>query len=268
MTDARLRELERAFRASGADEDHARLIEHRLRLDLLPRRRVALAARIGSAPARIALGESVSLDPSTEITALLEASLFDWEDAFARFDDDEELRLRVILAVAGTYRQVPSGPRRVDHHDATSRASLAAAEAFLVAPSAPRRAVATEAFWRLFEGDVDWEGDVSCTPDCCWSARTATLWVSSLATFYSGTAAVTGLADRGHEDGTDEIGWRDRPMPSTAELDELVRNTTTEVATFALAIRFAVEREVIPWATGDRDPVAERVAAGPPSGAI
>lgn len=56
MTDARLRELERRWRESGAERDHARFLVERLRTGELSLDRARLAAHLGDAAARAALG--------------------------------------------------------------------------------------------------------------------------------------------------------------------------------------------------------------------
>lgn len=56
MTDARLRQLERRWRESGAERDHARYLVERLRTGELSLERARLAAHLGEPAAREALG--------------------------------------------------------------------------------------------------------------------------------------------------------------------------------------------------------------------
>jgi hypothetical protein len=58
VSDADLRELERRWRATRAVEDEARYLAARLRAGELTRERLELAAWIGHAPARVALGDA------------------------------------------------------------------------------------------------------------------------------------------------------------------------------------------------------------------
>ncbi len=61
MSDRQLRELERAFAASGDPEDELRLLAHRVRAGLLPLAWLEAAARLGHEPARRALGRFVPI---------------------------------------------------------------------------------------------------------------------------------------------------------------------------------------------------------------
>lgn len=63
MSDEKLRELERRWRETGAAQDEAALLRERVRVGVLPRRQLELAAYLGHPAAQEALGPSVFSEP-------------------------------------------------------------------------------------------------------------------------------------------------------------------------------------------------------------
>lgn len=115
MTDGALRELERAWRASGQPDDEARYIAEALRAGRLVRERVELAAYLRHAPARAALGDGA---PAGEHVP--------WSAWVAAVDDDG--RRALVRALVGAVRAAA----HLEHEPVTRACD--ALEAWLAAP--------------------------------------------------------------------------------------------------------------------------------------
>lgn len=68
VTDTRLREAERRFEASGSADDEGALLRERLRVGLIPRAHVDLAARLGDPAARAAVPDRSPIELPTRAT--------------------------------------------------------------------------------------------------------------------------------------------------------------------------------------------------------
>jgi hypothetical protein len=90
VSNERLRQLERAFNASGAAEDETAYLLERVRRDDLDPRRLELAAYLGHEPARSALGEDAPPDPRS-------VSLLTWGRGLKSYD--KQACPRAVLAV-------------------------------------------------------------------------------------------------------------------------------------------------------------------------
>jgi plasmid stability protein len=148
VSDRRLRNLERRFRNSGSVEDEARLLLERARAGELEPARLALAAFLGHAGARLACGQLSAVEPE-DLTLLLTADglprLHQALDSFGR-----EASLRGLLALAELARdQLAEWPHVTD----LPLGVLATAEAWLLDPVPARRdalAAGAEAFEEAF----------------------------------------------------------------------------------------------------------------------
>ena len=133
MTDVRLRTLERRWRETGASADHACYLVERLRTGELPVERARLAAYLGDAAAREALGIVAETEAASQ--RAWAAGLHAWRDP---------VPARVALAAA---RAVLPVFDRGLNPDPRPRRALRAGEACVVCPCeahAARAATASE----------------------------------------------------------------------------------------------------------------------------
>lgn len=130
MSDRRLRELERQVRRGASPEEEARWLLERARTGELPGERLALAAWLGHAPARLALGGHAPHAPQ---------ELESWVRGLGRWGP--EALARAALAAARCV--LPCWTQR--HPDARPAAALAAVEAWLEDPGPARAAAALSA---------------------------------------------------------------------------------------------------------------------------
>jgi hypothetical protein len=126
VADARLRELERRWRETGAVQDEAAWLAERVRAGQLARGRLELAARLGHAGASTATGEEPATDLLTTFRSLEELG-----------DRTDLVRAQVLL----TRRALPVWDRSLaDVHasDGRPRLALDAVEAWLERRDEPR----------------------------------------------------------------------------------------------------------------------------------
>ncbi len=83
MSDERLRELDRRWRASGTVDDEAALLAERMRAGVLTPEKLSSAALLGSRAAMLTQGDSVLIEP--------------WTNALA----DQEIAVRAALLILG-----------------------------------------------------------------------------------------------------------------------------------------------------------------------
>lgn len=119
MADAELRELERAFQASGAVDDEARLLQAQLRTGVLARERVALAGALGHAASQAV----AHVGPAPR------RSLKGWLDHLIRLDWPKDAGWhRVPLGWQVAVRACVAIARALPPDDASSPRPLEAAE--------------------------------------------------------------------------------------------------------------------------------------------
>jgi len=250
MSDARLRELERRLRASGAVADEAAWLRERARSGELAPERLALAARLGHAAAG---------PPGPGLVGLAEVAA----------GLDVAGRMRAAVAVA---RQRLASWRAVFPNDSRPAGAIAAAEAWLRCPcrrhaqaSAQAAVVAKHAadYWRYWLAGPRKPARAPVTQLAAEHAARLAAWACPL--FESGqerfarwgdlAATLAALrADPGADHPFD-------PALGPVLAAELPPEADGAAALAAVGYRPVVEvlrRELVPWLLGVGDPVRSR----------
>lgn len=154
MTDARLRDLERRFRETGAEADEAAWLVERVRIGVLPRERVELAAALGHGPARVAFGGQRVLQPLDLLK----------DDTIVPRDARAHAAVAAARAVLPEFEERHPGRLEV-------RRAIEAAERYLADPSEDARSAVERTSEAALPRDLDL-GDPTCVPECCWSIET------------------------------------------------------------------------------------------------
>lgn len=240
MADARLRDLERRFRASGSVKDEAALLSARVQAGALQRDRLELAALLGHDAALASLGTSRSAPWSPDLQTPTSDA---W--GLARWGDEALHRFCVAWAHAASMR----APRRSGSPERVR--SQVFAEALLVAPSpdlVARAAAAAPEFVAVMVG-----GDGSEFEDA-WNATAHRI---SLAVLVVLADAVPIWADF-FGSATQEVftslpGWYADELSCTFRA--FLAPEGLEVPDVVAMVR----SDLAPWALGHFDPVRERV---------
>ena len=141
MSDEHLRELERRWRESDADEDQAALLSEWVRTGDLSQDRLRLASYCGHRGATLALGKEAPARP---------ADLADWVSDFGCWGSEVGVRVAIALARLGLPLWTQSETL------GTLQAILSASRAWLADPTPARRAEAATF--------ADEQGDLPFTP--------------------------------------------------------------------------------------------------------
>lgn len=243
--DASLQALERRWRQTGAAEDEARWLLARLRAGDLPRERLVFAADLGHEGACVALNRPVDRAEAVERLRGGDPS----QAALGRLGRVGLVRL--ALAAVEEHRDLVAAHAGPVHRLAVDL--LAAVRAWCLDPAAPRAArvgAAAEPLWTIQGGPTR-------------PQRTAVLLARRVG---EGVTAPSPQAGRSVELALRMVGDLDavleapRSMPPPALLAHLRARGGGETARdgYEAVLLQRVQRDVVPWALGERDPLAGR----------
>lgn len=235
MIDRFLRELERRFKETGAPEDEAQWIRLRLRAGLLKHDQVKLASYLAHPAARLVVPSPLIANSYGEDPTLPEGCTLRWlldggrgDGGLAQFG-----KMVMVRAAIAAVRYVHDP--LVDR-SARGSAVMRAVEAWALDPSPATRGECVREYEKSVQVGPLVPGDGPCyaagyseKPDGC------TGWVANCRSEITSAASRAGDID----------GDPDEP--------HLVRSLSGEET-----IQAAICAELIPWALGYRDPIAER----------
>lgn len=237
MADAALRELERRWRESGADEDRARWLAGRARAGELPPTRLALAAHAGDAAARLALGAEAP-PVVHDLTA--------WAQALAPWGVEAQARAALAAARAGLPLLLrgsnpnPELPRLLRAAEAFVHGPERSASARLTPPGGDPRRVASASIARAVERADTFAVDEA--GQAIVAAARVALWVADPPGGLPGARA-------------------DDPRESPVAEAILLSVRALGRATGREVVRAALCAALAPWALGEGDPLARLARA-------
>jgi hypothetical protein len=254
VSDERLRELERRFRASGSVEDEAAWLRARVQAGELEQSKLELAAYCDQPAAVLVLGEVPPQPPPGQHYSELER----WASKL----EDCSRRIAVRAAIAGARLVLEQNPLPAPLVRASSRA-IRAAEAWCLSPN-PRTASAADKAW-LEAQCYSWREIVDDAER--WRARLSVSAAGESAAAASApTKGYSGMAARSLDTAARAIAkeflryaFGTFDVLAEDEGNEAIRKDLPE-RTVSL-VREAVRSEVVPFVLGYSDPVRERVEA-------